>query len=307
MIAVNHSLEADVDALVDQLARERRALVPTETLRSRLEWDSDRFADAAAEAEDEGRCQSWDGGEEGGELALILTTLEAERRKLVLSAGGNGMRWRWTRVGTKDHAAVERDRAFIEPCKGMVQETALDGEVHGLEFIHHAPTGRPTPLLELVGDEVLNGIAPTDAGHYLPRPRRKVRDNPKTIRDGHISWPLPGTRIVDWPIGHIGKVREMIVTADTCPACGSTRQDRKVGCLACEHFDGERRLMEQRREMYDREESTRLADEADARRQDEQAKEMIRMLDHVEFDPATGRRVIRFQPKAPKREKAVAR
>lgn len=52
MIACRHDLRQDVDALVDALARERRALVPTEALRSRLGWDDDRFADVVAEAED---------------------------------------------------------------------------------------------------------------------------------------------------------------------------------------------------------------------------------------------------------------
>lgn len=232
MIAVNRSLQADVDALVDVLARERRALVPVASLRAALNWDDDRFADVVAEAEDAGRVQSWE--PDGAELVAIITPLEAERRGLALSAGGVAMRWRWHKIGSGRYEKAERDRNRVvhfdtSEGRAVLGGGMLDSETDGIDFMEQIPDRdhEYTPGLKLNGRAILRS--------------KPDREPSKVLGMGVGVWPLEGTKTLARkyrePRAQYScvEVKDMYVEGDHCPACGRQKSAKtNPNCLVCD-------------------------------------------------------------------------
>lgn len=316
MIAVRTDLEADINSLVDALARERKALVSVEALRSKLEWDADRFGDAAAEAEDAGRCQSWDASEDGGGLVMILSPVEAERRDLVLGTGHNDkMLWNWYKAGSRALGAIQARASRPWGSRRQITESGLFENQDGLGWLENTPDNRPGPLLALVGEEVQSGEATNELGERVPKYKRKFRD-PFAIRTGDEAWPLPGCEIQDWKISkEAGVVREMVVVAETCPACGGTRERRTPGCVTCEHFQGDDKLLKSQRAHLDVLRAQERWEDGSWKNDPATAE----TIETVMVDPETGKiqlvfktrpeaeaKPIKFKPKLTRARKAVA-
>ena len=231
MIACLADLEADINSLVDALARERRALVPVAKLRDRLGWDADRFGDVVAESEDAGRIQTWE--PDGGELVAIMTPIEAGRRRLVLSPGCiSRMEWVWNKAGTK--AARTADKTVTAPRYNCpeVTENGLEHETHGFDFLHQVPDrdSEFTPGLKLNGRHVLRG--------------KRDRERSEVLMVGVRAWPPEGTAIMarTYREGRAQfstvEVRDLYVTADRCPTCGREQSAKtNPNCLTCDLWE----------------------------------------------------------------------
>lgn len=231
MIACRTDLEADIDALVDQLARERKALVPVEALRARLEWKKSHFEDVVAEAEDAGRLQTWE--PDGGEMVAILSPAEAESRRLILSPGHLGrLDWAWNRAGTK--AARVADKNLTAPRYGHpeVTDNALDAERDGIGFIDEVPDrdSEHTPGLKLNGRPVYR--------------MKRDRELSAVLMMGVQSWPPDGAVILGRQYREKKKqfttieVRDIYVCDDRCPTCGREKSAKtSPNCLTCDLWE----------------------------------------------------------------------
>lgn len=229
MIAVRNDLVADINAVVDTLARLRKSLVSVADIGARLSWSPDRFEDAVAEAEASGRLQTWENPHDGGMLA-VLTPVEAETRGLRLCEAGS----RWIPVRGKDPTISRRIKQRVN----VVNESSLcDRDGGFLELTDLADDEAITPLDIMVQREEAQEKYLEDLRHAE---KYRIKDKPlppptRGVVDGGVPWPPKGVKVEDATIQDI-PIRVTRMMVETCPACGGTEADRLVTnhlCLIC--------------------------------------------------------------------------